>query len=225
MYQTIANGRSKEDAFKKIISDLEKIPVSGKLGERPKVSIIGDLYVRDNEVFNQSLIPDLERYGAEVLTTPYTYLLRIMAIKHSRILWDEKQYMKLLRHKVLIEILEKLERKIYRIAQAVLNEGFPEMDEDLMDRLAQYSLTIDHGGETSQNILKIYSLIKHYPDIKLFINANPIFCCPGLVSEAIFRKVERDIGIPIVSINYDGTRTPHNDILAPYIHYFQDVVV
>jgi predicted nucleotide-binding protein (sugar kinase/HSP70/actin superfamily) len=222
MSRTIAGGLSKEAAFRGILGEMQNIPVSGDYGERPKVSIIGDLYVRDNEVFNQSLIPDLERFGAEVITTPFTYLLRILAIKHTMILRDEKQYMKLIRHKVLIEILEKLERKFYRFAGPVLGEDFPAIDDKLMDKLGRYNLTIDHGGETSQNILKIYSLLRHYPDLKLFIHVNPIFCCPGLVSEAIFRKVERDIGIPIVSINYDGTQAPHNDILAPYIHYFQD---
>ena len=223
MYLTIADGASKEAAFRGILEKMQNIPVSGDYGKRPKVSIIGDLYVRDNEVFNQSLIPDLERFGAEVITTPFTYLLRILAMKHTMILRDEKQYMKMIRHKVLIEILEKLERKFYRLAGPILGENFPAIDDSLMDKLGRYNLTIDHGGETSQNILKIFSLIRHYPDLKLFIHVNPIFCCPGLVSEAIFRKVERDIGIPIVSINYDGTQAPHNDILAPYIHYFQDV--
>ena len=224
LYRTIAKGESKEEAFSEILKQLEKIPVSENFGKRPKVSIIGDLYVRDNEVFNQSLIPDLERYGAEVITTPFTYLLRIMAVKHTHILWDEKQYMKLLRHKVLVEILEKLERKFYHIAQPVLGENFPEIDDSLMNRLAQYQLTIEHGGETSQNILKIFSLMKHYPDLKLFIHVNPIFCCPGLVSEAMFRKVEKDIGVPIVTINYDGSQAPHNEVLALFMHYFQENV-
>ena len=54
----------------------------------------------------------------------------------------------------------------------------------------------------------------------MFIHVNPIFCCPGLVSESLFKAVERDIGRPIVSIVYDGTTTNKNEILAPYLHYF-----
>jgi hypothetical protein len=80
-------------------------------------------------------------------------------------------------------------------------------------------LSLDYGGETAQNLLKIFSLLKHYPDIALFIHVNPIFCCPGLVSESLFKAVEKDIGRPIVSIIYDGTTANKNELLAPYLHY------
>jgi hypothetical protein len=68
-------------------------------------------------------------------------------------------------------------------------------------------------------VLKILSLLRHYPDISLFVQVNPIFCCPGLVSESIFKTLEEDIGIPIVSIVYDGTTTEKNAMLAPAMHY------
>jgi ABC-type phosphate/phosphonate transport system permease subunit len=42
---------------------------------RTKVSIIGDLYVRDNEPFNQNLVEHLEACGAEVITTPFSYVV------------------------------------------------------------------------------------------------------------------------------------------------------
>jgi activator of 2-hydroxyglutaryl-CoA dehydratase len=76
-----------------------------------------------------------------------------------------------------------------------------------------------------QKVLKILSLLKHYPDISLFVHINPIFCCPGLVSESIFKTLEEDIGIPIVSIVYDGTTTEKNSLLAPTMHYIQQSFV
>jgi hypothetical protein len=85
--------------------------------------------------------------------------------------------------------------------------------------LTKYNLSLAHGGETAQNLLKIFSLLKHYPDISLFVHVNPIFCCPGLVSESLFKTVEQDIGIPIISVVYDGTTTNKNELLAPYLHY------
>ena len=100
----------------------------------------------------------------------------------------------------------------------------PNIQQHLTEAVA---FTLPYGKnylDTAQNILKVFALLEHYPDLSLFIHVNPIFCCPGLVSESIFKKVEKDIGIPIVSITYDGTTTRRNDILAPYIHYLKQTI-
>ncbi|UCE04709.1 MAG: hypothetical protein JSW07_13915, partial [bacterium] len=219
LYRCIKKGESKEHVFRQIVSELAAIPVSDSYGIRPKVSIIGDLYVRDNDVFNQQLIAGLESYGAEVVTTPFTYILRMQAIKHNYNLREAKHYLALIRDKLLVEVLEKFEKRFFQIANEILHEEFPIFDDSIFDNLGKYNLSLKHGGETAQNVMKIFSLLHHYPDMNLFIHVSPIFCCPGLVSESIFKKVERDIGIPIVSIIYDGTAAKRNELLVPYLHY------
>jgi hypothetical protein len=58
----------------------------------------------------------------------------------------------------------------------------------------------------------------------MFVHVNPIFCCPGLVSESLFRAVEKDIGISIISITYDDTTARKNEVLAPYLHYILQTI-
>lgn len=222
LYHCIATGASKEKTFKEIVSDFAKIETKDFNRNRPKVGIIGDLYVRDNDSINQHLIYDLEKYGAEVVTTPFTYVLRILSVKHIHLLKNDGKYWSLVRHKLLIELLEKFERRYYDIARPVLNENFPTIKENLFENLEKYKLSIQHGGETVQNILKIFSMLDHYKDISLFVHVNPIFCCPGLVSESLFKSIENDVGVPIVSITYDGTSTNRNEVLAPYLHFLNE---
>ena len=221
LYDTTVSKESREDAFAKILTKFRLIPVSEETDIKPKVSIIGDLYVRDNDVFNQKLIQELENYGAEVVTTPFTFILRLLAFKHKNSLREDGRYISLMKFRLLIDYLEKVERKYYKIAECVLKDPFPVLNDKLFEKLDQYNLTLDHDGETVQNVLKVYALLEHYPDLSLFIHVNPIFCCPGLVSESIFKKVEKEIGIPIVSVTYDGTTAQRNHILAPYIHYLR----
>jgi predicted nucleotide-binding protein (sugar kinase/HSP70/actin superfamily) len=224
LYTTTVLKKSREEVFADILNQINEIAVSEDIGTKPRVSIIGDLYVRDNDVFNQQLIKELETYGAEVVTTPFTFILRLLAFKHKNILKEDGRYISLVKFRLLIDYLEKIEQKYYKIAENVIQESFPPLNDKVFDVLEDYDLILDHGGETTQNILKVFALIEHYPDISLFIHVNPIFCCPGLVSESIFKKVEKDIGIPIVSITYDGTTTRRNDILAPYIHYLKQSI-
>jgi hypothetical protein len=133
----------------------------------------------------------------------------------------EGRYLSLLRDKMLIEVLEKFEKRFYHIAAGILDEGFPTFENTILEPLKQYSISLRHSGETAQNIVKIYCMLHHYPDISLFIHVNPIFCCAGLVSESIFKRVEKEIGVPIVSIVYDGTMREKNDLLAPYLYYIR----
>lgn len=219
LYQCIKAGEPKEAVFREIVMQLAAIPVSENYGTKPKVSIIGDLYVRDNEVFNQQLVKELEANGAEVVATPFTYILRMQAVKHNYNLKEEKHYLLMLRDKLLVEVLEKFERRFFQIANEIIQEEFPVFNDSLFENLSRYNLSLRHGGETAQNVMKIFSLLHHYPDLKLLVHINPIFCCPGLVSESLFKKIEQDIGIPIVSIIYDGTTTRRNEVLTPYLHY------
>ncbi len=102
---------------------------------------------------------------------------------------------------------------------------------DNHDEILKTLYETHHGNITgclqrllSEMLLKIFHLLDHYPDIRLFVHVNPIFCYPALVSESLFKKIEQDTGVPVVSITYDGTQTPHNRILMPYLHFMKEGV-
>ena len=219
IFQCIAAGDSKEAAFREVVAEFSRIPLAQNPGTRPKVAIIGDLYVRDNETFNQGLIADLENYGAEVVTVPFTYVVRLILGRDIRNHWEDGRYLSVMGDKLLTELLETTERRFYQAARDILKEDFPTFDDAVFGCLKKYHVSLSHGGETAQNILKIFSMLHHTPQIALLIHVNPLFCCPALVSEALFKTVEKDIGIPIVSLMYDGTTGERNESLAPYLHY------
>ena len=70
-----------------------------------------------------------------------------------------------------------------------------------------------------ENILKIFHLIDQHPDLSLFVQTNPSYCCPSLVTEAMADKIEKITGIPIVTIEYDGTSGTKNEDVIPYLKY------
>jgi hypothetical protein len=65
----------------------------------------------------------------------------------------------------------------------------------------------------------VYYIKKYYPDISLFVQTSPAFCCPSLITEAMSRKIEKNTGVPIVSITYDGIGGSKNDVIIPYIKF------
>jgi len=59
--------------------------------------------------------------------------------------------------------------------------------------------------------------MENYPEISLFAQTNPSFCCPALVTEAMTKKIRELTGVPIVTLTYDGTSDQMNDAIVPYI--------
>jgi hypothetical protein len=78
---------------------------------------------------------------------------------------------------------------------------------------------LEHAGESMDNLLKIYYTLKYHPDLSLFVQASPAFCCPALVTEAMASGIERVTGVPVVSVTYDGIGGSKNDVIIPYLAY------
>jgi len=219
LFKSFVTGGTKEETFQAIIDDYLRIAVY--TAPRPQVGIVGDLYVRDNDTFNQNLIAQLEKEGAEAVTVPFIDALNLIAEKYFRSQWNEGLYMDLLRDKVAYNALWLFSRKLISMAQPILGSGLCQLRKDPLEYLQQYAFTIRHHGETAENLLKVFYLWETCHDLKFIVNVNPLFCCPGLISEAIYQKVEQDIGIPIVSITYDGTQADKNRVLRPYLHFLK----
>jgi predicted nucleotide-binding protein (sugar kinase/HSP70/actin superfamily) len=213
--------RSKEAALAQVIEWFESIETCQKdlFSYRPKVAIFGDFYVRDNELINQDLIHFIEAHGGEVVTTPYSAYVKMIAQPYLRKWFVEGRYLQALSSKTLIATISRLEKKYYRYFQSILKEPEPVYDESPQEILDTYNIRIENTGESMENILKIYYLQKYHPDIALFVQTNPAFCCPSLITEAMSCAIETATRTPIVSITYDGTGGNKNEVITPYLAF------
>ncbi len=186
---------------------------------RPKVAIFGDLYARDNRVLNQDLVHFIEAHGGEVITTPYTSYVKMVVRPYYWKWFLEGQYLNVLSTGALMSAFAQLERKYFPYFRWVLEEPEPAYDASPQAVLAEYGIRVEHAGESMDNLLKIFYTLKHHPDVALFVQASPAFCCPSLVTEAMTREIERNTGVPVVSVTYDGTGGRKNEVILPYLEY------
>ena len=215
--EAFLKNRSKESAVEEVVSYFEGIETNFE--QRPKIAIFGDLYVRDNEVMNQGLIHFIEDNGGEVITTPFSSYLKMISGQYFRKWFFEGKYRNLLSTKTFFATATMMEKVYYKYFERILMEpdwGFDESPEKI---LSQYNIRIENSGESMDNILKIFYIKKHYPDVSLFVQASPAFCCPSLVTEAMAKEIEKNTGTPMVSITYDGAGGNKNDIIIPYLRY------
>ncbi len=188
-------------------------------GARPEVAIFGDLYSRDNDVLNQGLVHFIEDHGGEVITTPYTSYVKMVVRPYYWKWFLEGKYMNVLSTGALMAAVTPLERRYFPYFERVLGEPMPSYDASAQDILAAYDVRMEHTGESMDNLLKIFYTVRHHPDVALFVQASPAFCCPSLVTEAMTRRIERTTGVPVVSVTYDGVGGGKNEVILPYLEY------
>ena len=217
--EAFLGGRSKEAALKEVIALFEAIP--WKHEERPKVAIFGDLYVRDNDFANQDLIHFIEGHGGEVITTPYSAYMKMIAYPYFKKWITEGFYFFTISSRAYFSALKLLERRYYHYFEKILQEPDHEYNDSIQKILAPYNLLSEHTGESMDNILKTYYIKKYHPDVSLFVQTDPAFCCPALVTQAMTKKIEETAGVPVVTISYDGTCSAKNGVIIPYLTFLE----
>ncbi len=217
LYNTLLGGRNKDDDVAKVVSLFRKIETIP--GKRPRVAIFGDMYARDNDIFNQELIHCIEDYGGEVITTPFNEFAKLIANPYIRRWFLAGEFMDAFLTKTIIALVNQLEKSYYKLFNELLDEPSLSTDIGYEEILDTFNIKIQHFGESTDNLIKIAALTRHYPDISLFVQANPAFCCAGLVTEAMAPRIEEYADIPVVTLNYDGTGNNINDKIRPYIKF------
>ncbi len=207
--------KSMEKAVSEVICLFDKIPRIE--GNKPKVALFGDFYVCDNDIFNQKLSQSIEDAGGEVITTPYTDIVKMSLDNVIRLGIYRGEYITAAQQRMISSCLNLLEDKYYRYFEKYLGPQKIINPKKLEKHLAGFNINPYHSGESYENILKIFYFLENYPDISLFVQANPAFCCPSLVTEAMTGEIRKITGVPVVTITYDGTDDYKNDVIIPYL--------
>jgi predicted CoA-substrate-specific enzyme activase len=217
LYNTLLGGRDKDDDIAKVVSLFKQIETVPE--KRPRVAVFGDMYACDNDVFNQDLLHCIEEYGGEVITTPFNEFAKLIADPYIRRWFLEGEFMDALLTKTTITLVSQLEKSCYKLFNELLQEPSRVRDLDYEEILGAFNVSIQQFGESADNLIKIAALMRYYPDISLFVQTSPAFCCPGLVTESMGPRIEEYTGIPVITLSYDGTGKNINEKIRPYIKF------
>ena len=184
---------------------------------KPLVAIFGDLYVRDNDIMNQDLIRDIEDAGGEVLVTPYHDYTKIVIENIFRRASQRGEHVETSLNRILLNVLKFMDDRHYKPFSKYLGPAPVIRPKQLERHLEKFNIHPLHSGESYDNILKIFYILENYPEVALFVQTNPSFCCPALITEAMTRRIRELTGVPVVTLTYDGTSDRRNDSVVPYI--------
>lgn len=176
--------------------------------DRPLVGVVGEIFCRLNTFSNDDLVRRLEDYGAECWVSDITEWIWYTNSEQFRKL-------KLLGKRISAESLKAwIRTRVQRRDEHVLLEPFREdlagQEEppvnEILEAARPYLPAEGALGEMVLNVGKTIALARRGADG--VVDISPFTCMNGIVSEAIYPRLSRDLdGLPIRTFYFDGTQS------------------
>ncbi len=175
--------------------------------EKPKVGVVGEIYVRNNRFANENLYRFLEDLGLEVWLPPVTEWIYFINYTSKR--WAKKLgwFKTVLRYIIESQYLKWEEKKFINLVKDALNMA-DDMDvEELMNFTKKYVHPEFEGGEVLLSVGKAVEYLNH--GASGIINVIPFACMPGNVVAAILKKIKEteEIKLPTLTVPCDGQKS------------------
>lgn len=207
-------------ALKRCRKQFEAIAISN--GEKkPRIGVVGEIYIRSNCFSNHNLIRKVEDLGAEAWVAPMSeWFLYANYVYKKRNVFRGK-FKDLLKTIAKDKVQKMHEHKLYSAFDGFLENGCEPDTKILIEQSRKY-VDPSFDGEAILSVGKAIDYANR--GLKGIINAIPFTCLPGTVVTAISRKLSQDFGnIPWLNISYDGIEDSGTDNrLEAFIYQSKD---
>ena len=157
---------------------------------------------------NDAICEYAQNLGGEILPPSYNEL--VLHTMHADIVennTDGKRF----------NTMVGYEQKFERIFEGLLDDSFEPSLVECRELMEEFGIQNFIVGETAVSLGRLLYYIKHRI-VDAVIHVNPVFCCPGVISSSLFRKIQEKYNIPVIDLFYDGTNKP-NKMIGPHMFY------
>lgn len=175
--------------------------------KKPKVGVVGEIYVRNNRFANENLYRFLEDLGLEVWLPPITEWIYFINYTSKR--WAKKlgYFRTVLRYIIESQYLKWEEKKFINLVKDALSIAEEMEVENLIELTKKYIHPEFEGGEVLLSVGKAIEYLKH--KVSGIVNVIPFACMPGNITAAILKKIKETEGIkiPTLTVPCDGQKS------------------
>jgi predicted CoA-substrate-specific enzyme activase len=196
-----------EDVLRGMRMDFENL--SRYSGQKPLIGIIGEIFVRSHRFSNEDLVKKVEALGGEAWLAPveeWVYYVNFTGLKKALL---KKEKSAIINFFLKMFFQKRIEHRYAKYFEGFLKTAKEPDTKEILEKASPY-LHSSFEGEAILSIGKSIDLLER--GASGIINAMPFGCMPGTVVAAILRGVNRDYGIPCISVPYDGSESPTIEI-------------
>jgi predicted CoA-substrate-specific enzyme activase len=200
-----------------VARDFGAVPVDRSV-QKPRIGIVGEIYIRSHPVSNNYLINRLEALGAETALASVGEWMYYTNITRKLGALREGDWKEWLNNALKDVVQHKIERRMAAPFVPVVGHIIEPPIKTILEYAAPY-IDPTFEGEAVMSIGKIIEFCEH--GCHGVVNAMPFTCMPSTIVSGVMRKVVRDAlgGMPAIGISYDGQQDPalHTQLEA-FVH-------
>jgi len=201
----VLRGDPKIDEVVKVLEEarrrMDAIPVKEK-GSKPKIGVVGEIYVRMNRFSNEDVICKIEALGGEARLAPmveWIHYINKMAKRRALKRGHLSNYLGLL----LKEYYQKKDER--RLAEA-FRGSIEEPEEPPTSTILELARPYLHDSFEGEAILTVGKTVDYaLKGASGVVNVMPFSCMPGTITSAILKRYKELNGnFPVLNMAYDG---------------------
>ncbi len=181
---------------------------------KPLAGVVGEIFVRCNPFSNSYVVESIENYGGEVWLAPVSEWIQYTAYLHKRTAIDSMKWNEMFKAFFKNRFIVREEHRAYEAVEPWLSDRKEPPIDIVVDEGARY-LPRQFTAEAILTVGRAIVFIKQ--GASLIVNTSPFTCMPGNISAAIFQKIQRDYGVPVINLFYDGDRS-ENERLRSFMN-------
>jgi predicted CoA-substrate-specific enzyme activase len=185
-----------------IADEFAAVELNGRI-QKPRIGIVGEIYVRSHPFANMNIIARLEELGAAcdlaslaewIYYTNFTRKQKAGHRKQMRIFFTNI-------------IQNRLQRRIEKTLAAPLQErGFGELAEGPIEHVLELAAPYLHRSFEGEAILSVGKMVEYYKQgFGGVVNVMPFTCMPSTIVSTQTRRISADCDdMPILNLSFDG---------------------
>ncbi len=196
--------RNARDAFEAVKAD--------RSNPKPRIGIVGEIFVRSNEFANDYLVDKLEALGAQCGVPPIEEWLDYIDHQRKRRNrlhleggwrdWARQKLTEIFQERVAEPLRKEFDSSIEAFTRELPTQA-------IIDKGKTY-LTPAVEGEAILSMGRVVEYAEHGFDG--IVNIIPFGCMPGTIVSLLLHQFRQDYGLPVLNVVVEGTKDPGRDI-------------
>jgi predicted CoA-substrate-specific enzyme activase len=205
----------KSDVLKEFSAEVSNAFESVKIDKsvsKPRVGIVGEIFVRSNYFANDRLVGKLESRGAQVGVPPLEEWLDYIDHQRKRRNrkhleggwrdWTKQKLTEIVQERVAEPLRKQFDGSIELFTRELPTQA-------IIDKGKNY-LTPAVEGEAILSMGRVVEYAEHGFDG--LVNIIPFGCMPGTIVSLLLHQFRLDHGLPVLNVVVEGTKDPSEDL-------------